>query len=117
MPVEKKYPIFEISDLLKYKLPFSRNRLTIEYVMRKDNISLDDAKRIKKMFPFDRIFLNLIAINSRDHGIETPLEDEIQTFIKECSIRNMPTIFKKCLGADINGACRQLSGSIEKKIE
>ncbi|MDY6967384.1 MAG: 23S rRNA (adenine(2503)-C(2))-methyltransferase RlmN [Spirochaetota bacterium] len=114
MPVEKKYPISEISDLLNYKQPSSRNRLTVEYVMRKDNISSDDAKRIKKIFPSNRIILNLIAINSGDHGIEPPTEEEIEAFIKECNIMNLSTIFRKSMGADIKGACGQLSGSIEK---
>ena len=55
MPVERKYPMNGIADLLRRKFPASRNRLTVEYVMRADNISSDDAKRLKQMFRYNRI--------------------------------------------------------------
>jgi 23S rRNA (adenine2503-C2)-methyltransferase len=63
MPIEKTYPFAEIASMLERKFPVSRNRLTIEYVMRKDNISMEDAKKLKKIFRNSRIKLNLIPLN------------------------------------------------------
>jgi 23S rRNA (adenine2503-C2)-methyltransferase len=110
MPVEGKNPIQDISKLLKKKFPVSRNRVTIEYVMRRDNITEDDAVRLKKMFRYNRIKLNLIPLNSGGHGMEIPTEDEIEAFVKKLEIMNIPISVRKSFGRDIEGACGQLSG-------
>lgn len=112
MPVEKKYPIEKISALLEEKFPVSRNRVTLEYVMRKDNIGKEDAARLKKMFKYSKVKLNLIPLNAGDNscGLEAPDEEQMQEFIKELEIINVPISVRKSLGADINGACGQLAG-------
>ena len=106
MPVEKRYPFVEIAALLERKFPVSRNRLTIEYVMRKDNISKEDAKRLKKMFRYARIKLNLIPLN----GIDAPSSREVDMFLKELEIMNVPVSIRNSAGSDIGGACGQLAG-------
>jgi 23S rRNA (adenine2503-C2)-methyltransferase len=112
MPVNKKYPIEEIADYLNKNFPVSRSRLTLEYVMRRDNVTRDDARRIKTLFRNTRIKLNLIPLNQG--GSQTPedLPDgkEIESFIKYLEIVNVPVVIRKSLGADIDGACGQLSG-------
>jgi 23S rRNA (adenine2503-C2)-methyltransferase len=110
MPVEKKYPFKGITELLKKKFPASRNRVTIEYVMRKDNISIDDARRLKQMFRYGRIKLNLIPLNPGDHPLEVPGQEEADAFIAELEKMNVPISVRKSLGSDIEGACGQLSG-------
>jgi len=110
MPIEKKYPVWKLIELLNNKFPVSRNRLTIEYVMRKDNISDEDAKRLKTMFRYNRIKLNLIPLNTGDHAIEVPVQKEIDHFVKMLEIMNIPISIRKSSGSDIGGACGQLSG-------
>lgn len=114
MPVEKKYPVMEIIKLFSRKLPASRNRLTIEYVMRADNISADDAKRLKGMFRYGRIKLNLIPLNGGDYGLNPPTADAVENFIRELGIMDVPVSVRNSAGADICGACGQLSGRIYK---
>ncbi|HRX16790.1 MAG TPA: 23S rRNA (adenine(2503)-C(2))-methyltransferase RlmN [Spirochaetota bacterium] len=111
MPVNKKWPIEDIAALFNKKMPKAHNRLTLEYVMRKDNISRADALRLKKMFKYSRIKLNLIPLN----GEGTPSENDISSFIKELEILNIPITVRKSLGRDINGACGQLSGQKYRK--
>jgi 23S rRNA (adenine2503-C2)-methyltransferase len=110
MPVEKKYPFKNIASMLANKFPASRNRLTIEYIMRKDNISIDDAKRLKKMFKYARIKLNLIPLNPGNHNLPLPEKEDIESFLKELEIMNVPVSIRKSMGGDISGACGQLSG-------
>jgi 23S rRNA (adenine2503-C2)-methyltransferase len=110
MPVEKKYPFKGIASMLNNKFPVSRNRLTIEYIMRKDNISTDDAKRLKKMFKYARIKLNLIPLNPGNHELPIPGKSEIEAFVNELEIMNVPVTIRKSMGSDISGACGQLSG-------
>ncbi|HOK91470.1 MAG TPA: 23S rRNA (adenine(2503)-C(2))-methyltransferase RlmN [Spirochaetota bacterium] len=115
MPVEKKYPFKMISDLLSEKTTASRNRITIEYVMRKDNISKEDAKRLKKMFKYANIKLNLIPLNEGNHNLPIPTKEEIEDFVKELEIMNVPVSIRKSMGSDISGACGQLSGKKYKQ--
>ena len=111
MPVNKKYPIEELADFLNRKYPVSRNRLTLEYVMRRDNITKDDVRRIKTLFRNTRIKINLIPLNPGGDNTENlPDEKEIESFIKDLEIVNVPVVIRKSLGADIDGACGQLSG-------
>lgn len=117
MPVERKYPVAGVIDLLERKFPVSRNRLTIAYVMRKDNISSEDAKRLKKMFRNARIKLNLIALNPGIHRIDAPSQEAVDVFIKYLEIMNVPVSVRKSFGADIDGACGQLSGKYIRQKE
>lgn len=110
MPVENRFPIETVAALLEKKFPVSRNRLTLEYIMRNDNISSEDARRLKKMFRQGWIKLNLIPLNRGDHGMELPTDDEMDSFIKDLEIMNVPVSVRKSSGKDIDGACGQLSG-------
>jgi len=113
MPVEKKFPFQRIASMLGKKFPASRNRLTIEYVMRKDNISENDAKRLKNMFRYSRIKLNLITLNAGSHNFEIPGQEEIDSFIRMLEIMNVPITVRNSFGQDISGACGQLSGKMK----
>ncbi|MBN2160848.1 MAG: 23S rRNA (adenine(2503)-C(2))-methyltransferase RlmN [Spirochaetes bacterium] len=110
MPVERGNPFGEIALLLNEKFPASHNRLTVVYVMRDDNISTEDAKRLKKMFRYNRIKLNLIPLNEGSHGYNAPTEQDIARFLRDLEIMNVPKTVRKSFGRDISGACGQLSG-------
>jgi 23S rRNA (adenine2503-C2)-methyltransferase len=108
--LKKKYPIKNIAAILKNRLPVSRNRLTVEYIMRKDNISLEDVNRLKKMFNYSRIKLNLIPLNMGNHNLVIPEKHEVDYFVKKLEDMNIPVSIRKSMGSDISGACGQLSG-------
>lgn len=110
MPVEKKYPFKNIAAVLKDRLPVSRNRLTVEYIMRKDNISSEDVNRLKKMFNYSKVKLNLIPLNNGNHDLIIPEKHEMDSFIKKLEEMNIPVSIRKSMGSDISGACGQLSG-------
>ncbi len=110
MPVEKRFPFAEISALLERKFPASRNRLTVVYVMRDDNISEDDARRLKKLLRSHRIKLNLVPLNDGSHGYDPPGDDAVRRFVHSLEIMNVPVNLRKSFGRDISGACGQLAG-------
>ncbi len=110
MPVEKKNSIEQIAHLLQKKFPSSRNRVTLEYVMRADNIAQEDAIRVKKLFRHGNVKINLIKLNAGAHGFEPPCEEDITLFQKELEIMNVPITRRKSFGEDIDAACGQLSG-------
>lgn len=110
MPVERSNPFSDISRMLNEKFPASRNRLTVVYVMRADNISTDDAKRLKRMFRYNRIKLNLIPLNEGGRGCDPPAKADVERFVRDLEIMNVPITVRKSFGSDISGACGQLSG-------
>jgi 23S rRNA (adenine2503-C2)-methyltransferase len=110
MPVERANPFADISAMLDKKFPASRNRLTVVYVMRQDNVSSEDARRLKKMFRYNRIKLNLIPLNKGSHEYDSPTDEQVERFIKELEIMNVPVTIRKSFGSDVFGACGQLSG-------
>lgn len=110
MPVERSNPFSDISRMLNEKFPASRNRLTVVYVMRADNISTDDAKRLKRMFRYNRIKLNLIPLNEGGRGCDPPAKADVERFVRDLEIMNVPITVRKSFGRDISGACGQLSG-------
>lgn len=112
MPVEKSNPIEKIASLLAQKFPASRNRVTLEYVMRSDNITEEDALRLKKLFRHGKIKINLIRLNRTSLEFSPPSDEAIANFIKSLEIMNVPITVRKSFGEDINAACGQLSGKM-----
>ena len=62
------------------------------------------------MFKFGKIKMNVIPLNSGDHSLNGPSNEEIAAFIKQLEAVGIPVSLRKSLGSDINGACGQLSG-------
>ena len=62
------------------------------------------------MFKYARIKLNLIPLNPGNHNLPIPDKSEIEAFVNELEIMNVPVTIRKSMGSDISGACGQLSG-------
>jgi 23S rRNA (adenine2503-C2)-methyltransferase len=108
MPVERRYPAADIAALWSASSRL-RNRLTLEYIMRRDNIS-PATPGASKGFRNARIKINLIRLNPGAHSLEIPTDGEVAAFMKELEIMNIPISLRKSLGSDIDAACGQLSG-------
>lgn len=110
MPVEKSYPIIEIAKYINKHLPISHNRLTLEYVMRSDNIGDENVRKLGEMFDYDRIKINVIPLHDGEHKLGIPSRNERDQFIDKLRRYNIPVSVRKDSGWDISGACGQLSG-------
>ncbi len=110
MPVEKKFPFNDILEVLRNEMPVTKNRVLFEYVMREDNISLDDAARLKSMVFSSRILLNCILLNSGDHDFETPSETNVNLFLHALDELGITYTIRDSYGSDIDAACGQLAG-------
>ncbi len=116
MPVEKAYPIKEIAEYIRTVKPANHGgKITLEYVMRKDNISRHNAERLHALFGGTNIKINLIPLNAVGPGCEVPRPDEIEEFIRACISRKLPINIRQSLGGDIDGACGQLSGKYRQQ--
>ncbi len=109
MPVERKYPYEQILALFKKSMPKAHSYLTIEYVMRDDNISEKNARRLKQLFHKSKVKINVIPLHTVENS-DCPSPEKIQKFISMLEKLDIPVMARKSLAYDINGACGQLSG-------
>ena len=138
MPVNKKYPIRAIIELVRPHSGGFHNRVTFEYIMLKDNVSRRHADEIIRLLGKGKFKLNLIPYNStgsamsghnqqiqktgragkEKNGMEpnrecinamaSASESEIKKFHGYFLDSPLQVMMRKSLGKDIDGACGML---------
>jgi 23S rRNA (adenine2503-C2)-methyltransferase len=111
MPVNRKYPIEELLAALKrYPLP-KRRRITIEYTLvRGQNDSLEDAKKLVRLLRGLKVKVNLIPMNPIEASALGPSDfSTVDAFQKQLFDGGIATFVRRRKGADIAAACGQLA--------
>jgi 23S rRNA (adenine2503-C2)-methyltransferase len=114
MPINRKYPVEAVMDVIR-KLPVARQkRVMFECVMIKGMTdSAEDAERLSRLVRGMRVKVNLIPLNPAE---EIPFErssDEAIRHFQEILVRNgTATFIRKNRGNDVSGAC----GQLKKKV-
>ncbi|MCX6245148.1 MAG: 23S rRNA (adenine(2503)-C(2))-methyltransferase RlmN [Bacteroidetes bacterium] len=111
IPLNKKHPLQELTEALKYYHEKTGKRFTIEYILfRNFNDSLEDAKSLAlfcKSFP---VKINLIGYNPVENsGFGQSDPEKVRTFKEFLESRNMIVNTRKSRGKDIDAACGQLA--------
>jgi 23S rRNA (adenine2503-C2)-methyltransferase len=111
IPVNKKYPLRELTDALKYYHAKTNKRFTIEYILFKDfNDGIEDAKELAvfcKSFP---VKINLIGYNPVEgSGFLQSTAEKTRAFREFLESKNMVVNVRKSRGKGINAACGQLA--------
>jgi len=118
MPINKKYPLKENIDALKYYAKKTGTRITFEYTMLNGlNDRDEDVKALAKLCASLPSKLNLIPFNSIKHmnpgGISAELEPTpypgIQKFADKLRGNNITVMIRETQGDDITAACGQLA--------
>lgn len=112
IPVEKKYPLPELIESLKFLTNKTGRRATIEYILIENvNDTPEMAKELINLLKGLHCNINLIPYNSVDQSkYKTPSKKRIDEFklILERSPQKVTVRLER--GADILAACGQLSG-------
>ncbi|PYV32620.1 MAG: 23S rRNA (adenine(2503)-C(2))-methyltransferase RlmN [Acidobacteria bacterium] len=111
MPINRKYPLSELTKACReYRLP-ARERLTFEYVLLAGvNDSDDDARRVAELVEGIRAKINLIPYNSGpDLPYRAPPLERVLAFQQILRERRVPAFIRISRGRDVMGACGQLS--------
>jgi 23S rRNA (adenine2503-C2)-methyltransferase len=111
MPVNRKYPIEELlAALHRYPLP-KRRRITIEYTLvRGQNDSLDDARKLVRLLKGLKVKVNLIPMNPIDASALGPSAwTTVDAFQQQLIDQGIATFVRRRKGADIAAACGQLA--------
>jgi 23S rRNA (adenine2503-C2)-methyltransferase len=116
MPINKKYPLEELlAALRRYPLP-KRRRITIEYTLvRGQNDSLDDARKLVALMRGLRVKVNLIPMNPIEASELGPSSwDTVDRFQQALISQGIATFVRRRKGGDIAAACGQLALKGEK---
>ncbi|HKK40857.1 MAG TPA: 23S rRNA (adenine(2503)-C(2))-methyltransferase RlmN [Bacteroidales bacterium] len=113
MPVEKKYPVQNIIEMLK-SLPIKRDRrITLAYVMIKGWNDTDTHLRaLTGLVKGSSLRINLLPFHSiPGSGTESSTADRMQYFKHVLVCQGVSASVRKSRGADISAACGLLAAS------
>jgi 23S rRNA (adenine2503-C2)-methyltransferase len=114
MPINRKYPIEAVMEIVR-ALPLSRQkRVMFECVMIKGlTDSRDDAATLSRLLHGMRVKVNLIPLNPAEEIPFERAEDDAILRFQEILVHNgIATFIRKTRGTDVSSAC----GQLKKKI-
>jgi 23S rRNA (adenine2503-C2)-methyltransferase len=115
MPVNRRYPMKRVLEVLR-SMPLKRRaRITFEYVMVEEvNDSPRDAKRLIQMLKGIPSKINLIPLNETPEiPFKRPSEERVRQFQEILMKAGLTAIVRASKGADISAACGQLQGKVD----
>jgi len=118
VPINKKYPISNLLDACKNYLTIHQGtrHVTIEYILIDGiNDSINHAHNLSKVLKDLDCKINLIPFNPFDGcDYERSKEKNINAFQKYLSQKGFISTVRTTRGDDIDGACGQLIGNLNK---
>ena len=116
MPVNRRYPIEQLMDALRYYCEKNNRRLSFEYILLKGVNDTDEcvSQLIELTKPFD-VYVNLIPYNTVDeHGyVSTDYKTAMELYNKLMK-NNVRCTLRQKHGEDIDAACGQLRSKYER---
>jgi 23S rRNA (adenine2503-C2)-methyltransferase len=117
VPVEKRYPVRAILDLMKGHPLKKKRRLSIAYIMISDfNDSDTHLAELILMLKNSGIRINLLPYhNTANNNFISSTEERIQ-FFKHCLVMSgISASIRKSRGADISAACGLLAAELKQQ--
>lgn len=111
MPIERKYPIVEVVEMIRQN-PFKKPlRVSFEYVaLAGVNMSENHAIAIAQLLKGIRYHLNIIPWNQHSKSeFCTPSEGELAAFISHLNAQGVLTVVRQSRANSINAACGQMA--------
>jgi 23S rRNA (adenine2503-C2)-methyltransferase len=111
MPINRKWSLAELLETLRAFPLEPRRRITIEYVLLRDeNDSPADARRLAELLQGLAVKINLIPYNPNP-GLphRRPEPERVGRFQAVLSEHNLASFVRRTRGADVSAACGQLA--------
>jgi len=118
MPVNRKYPLSELTAAAEYYQNRKERMITLEYILIAGvNDALDQAKPLARLAHRLRAKVNLIPYN-RVEGLEweRPTEAVQEAFLDALQQQKVTATLRREKGLDIDAACGQLRLKTEKAL-
>lgn len=118
MPINKRFPLVDVLDAIRYYSKITDTRITFEYIMLKGiNDREEDIRALTKICRSLPSKINVIPFNSIAHmspeGISQELEPtskvDIETFVSKLRDNYITVMVRDTQGDDIAAACGQLA--------
>ncbi len=111
MPVNNQYNLIQLKQALLYYLRKTSFRITIEYILIPNfNMDSEDLAALRKFTGDLSCKINFIPYNpGRNSPFRAPTETEIKDFMQRAQKLPQAITLRKSRGADIFGACGQLT--------
>jgi len=109
VPINKKYTVDALLDVVRRYAETTGRRITFEYTMLQGyNASLEDAEALAKALKGIHCHINLIAYNPVDSAFQAPPREEILKFQQVLHQAGFPITIRQNHGQDDMAACGQL---------
>ena len=111
VPLNKKYPIAEILDAVRFYIEKTNRQVTFEYALLAGvNDGLGDAKRLaERLSDIPMAKVNIIPFNpSPDLPYQRPSNNRVHAFSDELTSAGLINTIRQSSGGDVNAACGQL---------
>lgn len=118
MPVNKKYSLAALKEVLLQYPVNNRHGITFEYVMIKDvNDSILHAKKLVKFLHGMKAKVNLIPMNPHPgNPMSASDEAHLREFQQYLSDRSIPAPVRYSRGQDVSAACGQLAAKRQAEL-
>jgi len=111
MPINKKHPIGQVMDAVRYYIRNTGRRVTIEYVMLDGiNDRKADLKNLITLLKGLTVNVNLIPMNPFGRQFKPSPLATVERFQKILLAEKINAVIRKSRGEDILAACGQLAG-------
>ena len=119
MPVNRKFPLKELTAALEYYQSKRGRLITFEYILIQGvNDSLDQTKPLAALAGRLHAKINLIPCNKVE-GLEwkRPDDEVCEAFLRELEKSCVPATLRREKGGDIDAACGQLRLKTERELK
>ena len=119
MPVNRKYPLKELTDACEYYQEKKGRMITLEYILIAGvNDGLNEVKPLAQLARRLSAKINLIPYNRvEDLPWERPSEAVQEAFLSALEKQNVLATLRREKGHDIDAACGQLRLKTERELE
>jgi 23S rRNA (adenine2503-C2)-methyltransferase len=119
MPVNRKFPLAELTSACEYYLERRGRMITLEYILIADvNDSVDQARPLARLARRLHAKVNLIPYNQvEDLPWERPSEERQGAFLNALQSERVVSTLRREKGHDIDAACGQLRLKTEREIK
>ena len=118
MPVNRKYPLKELTAALEYYQAQKDRMITFEYILIAGvNDAIEQARPLAALAHHLRAKVNLIPYNKVE-GLpwERPTEEVCEDFLAALEKQKVPATLRREKGGDIDAACGQLRLKTEREF-
>lgn len=110
IPINKKYPLEDLLEAVKYFINKTNRKVTFEYIIAKDiNDSVSHAKELAVLLKGFLCNVNIIPANPiPGFSMKRPNTKTIANFVQILQSKGIETVIRSEKGSDIDAACGQL---------